>query len=149
MTADSSYWGGDLEAVEVEPNRAEKPEQETILLLEDDQMVRSVTSRILTARGYRVLEASEPQRALEIGRSTHTPIDLFLTDVMLPGMSGPEVAKQVRALHPSIRLLFMSGYTDTAIEPSGLLHEHGSFLGKPFTRTSLCEKVQEALEGQP
>jgi hypothetical protein len=119
---------------------------ETILLVEDAKSVRTVTRRLLEAYGYTVLEASGGADALRVARDHRGPIDLLLTDIVMPGVSGTEVARQLAELRPGVRVLYMSGYTDNAIVHHGVLDPGIAFLQKPFTREGLAHKVREVLE---
>ncbi|MDE1923440.1 MAG: PAS domain-containing protein [Gammaproteobacteria bacterium] len=120
---------------------------ELILLVEDDGLVRSHATRLLQSLGYRVLPAANGPEALEIARGERT-IDLLFTDVMMPGgMSGPELALQIRKVRPNLRVLFTSGYTDNAIVHFGRVDPGTALLHKPYDRRRLAEKIQQALAG--
>ena len=121
--------------------------RETIVLLEDETDVREMAARQLTARGYRVLGAAKGTEALEIAARHDGPIDLLLTDVILPQMSGPEVAARFAAIRPAARVLYVSGYTDDAVGEHGVLAPGIAFLAKPFTSAQLGRKVREVLDG--
>jgi two-component system cell cycle sensor histidine kinase/response regulator CckA len=116
----------------------------TILVVEDEDGVRHLVQRVLERYGYRVLTAATPHEALRLARSERG-IQLLMSDVILPAMSGPEVAEQVLSIHPGIRVLYMSGYTDEAIANRGLLTEGTQFLEKPFTPETLAKKVRQVL----
>jgi predicted ATPase/signal transduction histidine kinase/CheY-like chemotaxis protein len=118
---------------------------ETILLVEDDEQVRSAARAILQRCGYTVLEASGPGDALLISEQHAGPIDLLLSDIVMPRMSGPELAERIVAIRPGIRLLLMSGYTDVPI-PRDALDSRVEFLQKPFTPQTIAEKVRRALD---
>lgn len=119
----------------------------TILLVEDEEAVRSVAARALTRHGYRVIAASNGKEASEIAELYESDeIHLLLTDVIMPGMSGKEVSDWFRAARPSVKVLFVSGYTDAAIVQHGVLDPDIAFLNKPFTPEGLIRKVQEVLE---
>ena len=122
---------------------------ETILLVEDEEAVRALASRILQERGYRVLESARPEDALQIAEHHQEPIDLLLTDVVLPKMSGRKIAEHLTALRPSMKVLYMSGYTDDAVVRSGVLESNTAFLQKPFTPSGLARKVREVLDAAP
>ena len=119
---------------------------ETILLVEDDDMVRKLTYRFLDENGYRVLEARHGQEALAIYAQYHEPISLLLTDVVMPGMSGKDLAEQLIDICPELKVVYMSGYTDSAIEHHGILKQSIVFLQKPFSANTLTCKVREVLD---
>jgi two-component system cell cycle sensor histidine kinase/response regulator CckA len=118
---------------------------ETILLVEDDASVRKVTSSLLSSAGYRVVRASNAQKALEIITSSGQGIDLLLTDLIMFGQSGFDLFEQAKVIRPGLRSLFMSGYTGDLIALQGGLISERAFLPKPFTRISLLKKVYSAL----
>jgi len=119
---------------------------ETVLLVEDEDTVRGLARTILEDCGYRVLVATRGAEALRIAESHLGPIHLMLTDVVMPGMSGSELAERLCPSYPGMRLLYMSGYTDEAILPHGVLEPGGAFLQKPFTPEALAGKVREVLD---
>jgi len=119
---------------------------ETILLVEDDQQVRELVRTVLVACGYSLLTADNPAAAISLCRDNSGEIHLLLTDVVMPGMSGRDLAKQVAVLRPNMKVLFMSGYTTNAIVHHGVLDPGVSFLQKPFTLASLAAKVRELLD---
>jgi two-component system, cell cycle sensor histidine kinase and response regulator CckA len=121
---------------------------ETILLIEDDDQVRVVTGSILRNNGYRVIEARNATEAFACSAAHAAPIDLLLTDVIMPQLSGPEVAKRLAPARPDMKVLFMSGYTDDSIVRHGVLSEAVSFLAKPITVATLTTKVREVLDAQ-
>jgi PAS domain S-box-containing protein len=118
---------------------------ETILLVEDEDVVRGLTRKILMQAGYNVLDAQSGQEAIRLCRAHAGPIDMLLTDVVMPEISGKEVADRLLELRPSIRVLFMSGYTDEAIVQHGVLDANVKFIQKPFTWVALTRKVREVL----
>jgi two-component system cell cycle sensor histidine kinase/response regulator CckA len=118
---------------------------ETILLVEDDKAVRSVARVALEQRGYRVIEAAAPDEAIEVVRRADREIHLLLTDVVMPGMSGPDLAREIQALRPGVCVLFMSGYVDDAVTRHGL-QASDAFLAKPFTPRGLALRVRERLD---
>ena len=120
---------------------------ETILLVEDDEMVRRLARRALQSRGYTVLEATHGEEALEVCELHRGEIDLLLTDVVMPsGMSGRQLAERAQAICPELKLLYMSGYTNNAIVHHGVLDAGTEFLEKPFTPNSLAAKVRRVLD---
>lgn len=119
---------------------------ERVLLVEDDENVRATTKYALLAHGYSVLEASSGADALRILEQTRDAIHLVITDVVMPGMSGPALAAQAAGIRPQTQFLFVSGYTDDAVVRSGVLSASMSFLQKPFAPGVLLRKVREVLE---
>lgn len=119
---------------------------ETILVVEDEDVVRGLTREILEGAGYKVLEASGGAEALRLCEETDEPIHLLLTDVVMPETSGREVAEQLKLLRPNLSVLFMSGYTDAAIVHHGILDSTVEFIQKPFNPRALVEKVREVLD---
>lgn len=119
---------------------------ETVLLVEDDDAVRAVTRRALVRFGYSVLPATGGTEALEIARGHPKVIELLLTDIMMPGMNGVEVATEVGRIRPGIRIFYMSGYADQDLVREGLLSPGTRFLQKPFTPQELAERVREILD---
>jgi PAS domain S-box-containing protein len=126
------------------PSQAE-PGRETILLVEDEDMVRRLIGQVLLSHGYRVIEASSGQEALDAVARHHGRIDLLLTDVVMAGMSGRELAEKLASLLPDLKVLYMSGYTDDAILRHGVFHKSAAFLGKPFSPGVLVNKLHEVL----
>jgi len=122
---------------------------ETILLVEDEEAVRELIRTVLTQHGYDVLAASDPQQAEEIVADTQREIHMLLTDVVMPGMSGRQLAARVTARRPGIRVLFMSGYTDNVITNGGMLEKGLAFLQKPFTPATLMDRVRGVLNQAP
>jgi PAS domain S-box-containing protein len=118
---------------------------ETILLVEDEDVVRGLTRKILMQAGYNVLDARSGNEAIRLCATHAGSIDLLLTDVVMPEISGKEVADRLLELRPSIRVLFMSGYTDEAIVQHGVLDANVKFIQKPFTWIALTRKVREVL----
>jgi two-component system, cell cycle sensor histidine kinase and response regulator CckA len=119
---------------------------ETILLVEDEARVRKLILDVLTARGYAVLEATRGEEALRLCRQYKKKIDLSVIDVVMPEMSGPDLARQLRPLKPKMRVLYISGYTDEAIVHHGILRSGAAFLQKPFPPDMLVRKVREVLD---
>jgi two-component system, cell cycle sensor histidine kinase and response regulator CckA len=119
---------------------------ETVLLVEDEEQVRNVAREVLSRNGYRVIEAKNAGEALLISETTTEPIPLLLSDVVMPHMSGPEVARRLTKTRPRMKVLCMSGYTDEAVVNHGLLGSGIAFLQKPFTPEGLARKVREVLD---
>jgi len=119
---------------------------ETVLLVEDEEVVRRLGHRVLTARGYEVLVARDGPDALRIVQSWPGPIHALVTDVVMPRMSGRELADRLRARRPDAKVLFLSGYTEAAIAHRGVLAAGSDFLQKPFTPVVLARKVREVLD---
>jgi PAS domain S-box-containing protein len=128
-----------------EPSPVERGE-ETLLLAEDEPGVRALARDVLRQRGYQVLEAMDVQDALRICREHPDRIDLLLTDVVMPVMSGRELAERVAEIRPEIKVLYMSGYTDNIVVSHGVTSIDKEFLQKPFTPRSLARKVRESLD---
>jgi PAS domain S-box-containing protein len=119
---------------------------ETVLLVEDEEAVREMATEILRDCGYHVLEAQHPKEALTLAAEYDGEIHLMLTDVVMPLMSGRELAEQLMPLRPDMRVLYMSGYTDDAIVHHGVLEEGTAFIAKPFSIDSLALKLRETLD---
>ena len=118
---------------------------ETILVVEDEAVVRQLVSRTLREYGYRVLEADGPPQGLALAAAQPDPLHLLLTDVILPVMNGRELYQQLVADRPGLKVLYMSGYTDDAIAHHGVLQEEVAFLQKPFAIRKLLQKVRATL----
>jgi CheY-like chemotaxis protein len=119
---------------------------ESILLVEDDELVRKLAQEVLGRKGYRVISTGMIEEALQIAESRQSPIHLVLTDVVMPGMSGSELVTRIQLLRPEVKVLFMSGYADHAIVHHGVIEAGMFFLQKPFTPALLTQKVREVLE---
>jgi two-component system, cell cycle sensor histidine kinase and response regulator CckA len=119
---------------------------ETILLVEDEEPLRRLAAEVLTGRGYVVLPAASGAEALRAAQTHQGAIDLLLTDVIMPGMSGRVLADRLSVTQPQLRVLFMSGYTDDAIAHHGVLEEGARMIGKPFTVDALSVAVRQALD---
>lgn len=140
---------------EVESTRPEDTSQkllrgaETILVVEDEEVVRRVVCTILQKNGYHILEATNGKEALCLAQEQNgKPIHLMLTDVVMPGMDGPELAKNLSSLYPETNVIYMSGYTDHSIIHREILKPGIPYLQKPFTSNALSRKVREVLDGR-
>jgi two-component system cell cycle sensor histidine kinase/response regulator CckA len=122
---------------------------ETVLVVEDEPQVLTVTREALRSHGYTVLEAEDAEVALRVARGSGRTIDLLLTDVVMPGISGGQLAERLTAERPDLRVLFMSGYTDDALSPHGVLRPGVHYLQKPFSPDVLAQKVREVLDLPP
>jgi two-component system, cell cycle sensor histidine kinase and response regulator CckA len=119
--------------------------KETIMLAEDDEITMEISLSILNGFGYEVLPARRPEQALEILRAFARPIHLLLTDMVMPGMNGRELAQQVQAINPGIKVLFTSGYTPDQEFIQGVAGGTFQFIEKPFTALNLAKKVRAVL----
>ncbi len=147
-----------LPSVEVPSEQAPgSPEQprpslrgsETVLLVEDESGVRGMVRDILAGRGYTVLEARHAEDAFQVAETHRGPIHLLLTDIIMPGVNGRELAEQLMPLHREMRVLLMSGYTESAVLAHVGLDSDVAFLPKPFTPEALAEKVRQLLDAPP
>ena len=127
--------------------REAAPGSETVLLVEDEPEVRRLVEKLLRLKGYRVLSAGSPSDAVAIARRHEDAIDLLLTDVIMPGMNGRELARLLAEGRPAMKVLYMSGYADAAMSQHGILPPGTAFLSKPFTPEVLARKVREVLDG--
>ena len=135
-----------IDAVVERPQLPDPRGAETILLVEDEDGVRQLIDEVLTARGYRVLAASRGAEALQLAAGFEEDIALLVTDVVMPGMSGREVAARLTAVRPRMRVLYLSGYTDDQVLQHGAVAPGAAFLQKPFGAADLAWKVREVLE---
>jgi CheY-like chemotaxis protein len=119
---------------------------ETIMLVEDEEALRAVLVKVLRSKGYNVLSSSRGQEAVEAARLHRGSIQLLVTDVILPEIRGPEVAGQISMIHPEVRVLYMSGFTDNALMHSGSLPQSTMFLQKPFTPNVLLRRIRDILD---
>ncbi len=118
---------------------------ETLLLVEDEDAVRTLARLTLQRYGYTVLEASHGEEAIRVATNHHQTIHLLVTDVVMPGMGGRVLAERLLSLHPEMKVLYLSGYTDDAVVRHGILHEEVNFLQKPFSPDALAHQVREVL----
>jgi len=121
----------------------------TVMIVEDDPIVRNLVSRILAERGYRVMVSDNVADAVDQARKCagSEPIHLVLADVVMPDMKGPEVFQKIAEYHPEVRVIFMSGYTDDVVVRYGIQKDAVAFIQKPFTVSGLLEKCQQVLHG--
>ena len=120
---------------------------ETVLVVEDDDGIRAVIKRILERAGHRVLEATNGAEALRICDASGDSVDLVLSDIAMPEMQGPDLARRIRELHPRMAMLLMSGYAESASQQEGFLTDGVEFLGKPFSPDALTRKIRHILDG--
>jgi two-component system, cell cycle sensor histidine kinase and response regulator CckA len=129
------------------PSRTAPGGSGTVLVVEDESSVRELAIRLLKRLGYSVLQAANAEEALELVRGYTERIDLLMTDVVMPGMNGRELARRLTAIHPETRVLFASGYTENVIVHHGVVDRKLNFIGKPYSLQSLAVKVKEVLAG--
>ena len=120
--------------------------RETILVVEDQADVRGFACRSLRAFGYRIVEAADAEEALRLVASIQEPIDLLLTDVVMPGMNGVELSKRLLSQQPGLKVIFASGYADSVMLHHGVTDSGAAFLPKPYGPSSLASKIREVLE---
>jgi CheY-like chemotaxis protein len=141
-----------------EPIEQEAPQQrpsaehrasEVVLLVEDEEAVRDLVRTILAGQGYEVIVAIDPQHAEEIAKKFPGEIHLLLTDMVMPGTSGRELADRILEIRPNIRVLYMSGYTENVMTSGGMLERGLAFLQKPFSPALLNQKIREILTETP
>ena len=131
------------------PDRpAPRKSDETILVVEDEPSVREMITRILSSEGYTVLEAANGKQALVAFETNASPVSLVLTDVAMPEMGGEELGTRLATLSPSLRVVYMSGFTDEEVARRGLLHEGVPFLQKPLMPEVLMEAIRSILDGR-
>ena len=143
-TADLPLGSRPVEAAPATPTGSE-----TVLLVEDEPALRRLSRRVLAQFGYTVLEAPNGEEALNLAESYSGPINLVLTDVVMPRLSGRDLAQRVQRSHPEAKILFMSGYTDDAVVQHGVLTQEVSLLRKPFTPYALAARIRDVLDGAP
>ena len=130
-----------------EPSQTDQKQTATILLAEDDPVVRTMVIEILKLEGFRVISAADGQEAYDYFKEDPAAIDLILTDVVMPRMNGKELGRQCREDVPGMRVLFMSGYVDNRLNPEEDLKGDADFIAKPFRPAELLSKVKDLLDG--
>jgi CheY-like chemotaxis protein len=139
--------GVDLAPEAAHPRESSPPRRtETVMVVEDDTMVRRLVSKIIARAGCTVLSAASPRECLEHLAGHHGPLHLLVTDVIMPGLNGKELFAEVARRFPGIRVLYMSGYTHNVIAHHGVLEEGVNFLQKPFSVDALLAKVSAVLD---
>jgi two-component system cell cycle sensor histidine kinase/response regulator CckA len=128
---------------------ADKPAHGTILLVEDEEGVRSVLSELLTGLGYTVIQAGNGVEAVRIATSHAGPIDLVVTDMVMPEMSGQELGRSLAKLRPDLRILYMSAFASNIYAPSALANALADFISKPFDLEDFVVKVRELMAAPP
>ena len=142
----------DLAARAAQPvvGEAKRPRgSETILLVEDEGALRTLVHGVLESSGYNVLQARDGDDAMRVSEQHKGPIHLLLTDVVMPGMGGRDLADHLAPFHRSMKVLYISGYTDDAIVHQGVLEPGTNFLQKPFRPDVLVQKVREVFDARP
>jgi two-component system, cell cycle sensor histidine kinase and response regulator CckA len=123
--------------------------EETILLVEDERIVRELAVKILKRLGYNILYASDGAQAIDVAKEYKSPIDLLMTDIVMPGMNGRQLADHLIQLHPEMKILYTSGYTDAAISHHGIIEEDLNFIAKPYSLHDLSIKIRKLLDQFP
>jgi PAS domain S-box-containing protein len=142
--------GKAVQTAEREPSEIEDLQgSETILLAEDSESLREMAEEYLKSIGYTVLSAVSGEKALQLAKDFEGPIHLLLTDVVMPEMSGPELANQLASLRPGLMIIFTSGYTDDAIARQGILDPEVAFIQKPYRPKALAKKIRQVLNASP
>jgi CheY-like chemotaxis protein len=131
------------------PVEHETPATETILVVVDEKAVRDLTVRILKKIGHTVLAAANGAEAVEVSQAFPGSIALLLTDVVMPNMSGRQVADELLRTRPDMKVLYLSGYTDNTVVHHGVLEDGVEFLPKPFSREALAKKIRDVLSSHP
>jgi DNA-binding NtrC family response regulator len=121
---------------------------ETVLIAEDEPDLRELTRMFLQEHGYKVIDAASAEQALKIADALSEPIHLLLTDVIMPGMSGRQLAERIQDRRPQTKIIYMTGYTDDMIVQHKVLEPGVNMLQKPFTRLDLVQKVRSTLDGE-
>jgi DNA-binding NtrC family response regulator len=122
---------------------------QTILLVEDDNEVRQLVGAMLRRGGFRLIQANGGEEAIARVADAKGRVDLMVTDVVMPRMSGPDLSATLSALYPGLKVIYMSGYLDDQLRAHGLSYRAPNFLQKPFTQEALIRKIREVLAGPP
>ncbi|HYG68910.1 MAG TPA: response regulator, partial [Anaeromyxobacteraceae bacterium] len=130
---------------ETAPPARRAPQEDTVLVVEDDAPLRQVMERVLAGAGYLVLTAASGDEAIRTAAAHRAPIRLLVSDVVMPGMNGRDLATRLAAARPELRTLFISGYTEDILGPHGVLDPDTHLLHKPFTQPQLLEAVRRRL----
>lgn len=138
---------GEIRIASIAPPLAARPE--LVLLVEDEDLIRNLAEQILADRGYQVVAAANASEALEVVARLDRELDLLVTDVVMPGLSGLDLAQRLQRRSPRLRILFMSGYADSPLLRAGLAQGGAAFLQKPFSADALERRVRELLDGTP
>jgi len=138
---------GEIRLAALAPSVAARPE--LVLLVEDEELIRNLAEQILADRGYQVVTAANASQALEVFSRLDRELDLLVTDVVMPGLSGLDLAQRLQRRSPRLRILFMSGYADSPLLRAGLAQGGAAFLQKPFSADALERRVRELLDGPP
>jgi two-component system, cell cycle sensor histidine kinase and response regulator CckA len=133
---------------ELPPVQTDNRGSETILVVEDEEVVRHLICTVLGEAGYNVLCADSAEEGLRFGREQEKPIDLLVTDIVMPDMNGPTLARALAPSQPDMKVLFVSGYSDADISDQGVVEPGLTVLQKPFTQESLAGKVREMLDSE-
>jgi two-component system cell cycle sensor histidine kinase/response regulator CckA len=133
-------------AVEATPPVPSARGSETVLLVEDEDSVRELVQELLQAVGYQVLSAARPADALRLADDYAGPLHLLVTDVVMPQMSGPDLAHRLRGMRPQLKVLYLSGYSPGMVADRGVLEDGAMFLQKPFSAEALETKVRDTLD---
>ena len=128
-----------------EPALSRQLNSETVILVEDEARVRDLTERMLKKLGYSVLTAANGEEAMDVSRAHQGRISLLVTDVVMPNMSGKQVADALVSSRPELKVLYLSGYTENTVVHHGVLDSNVDFLAKPFSRDALARKIREVL----
>jgi two-component system cell cycle sensor histidine kinase/response regulator CckA len=131
------------------PARSVQRGTETILVVEDEEALRNLATRILRAAGYQVLAAGSADSAVQILQQHSGRVHLMFTDMVMPGIGGKELAAALAQAYPELKVLYTSGYTDDAVLREGVLNTSTHFIGKPYSRNGLTEAVRDALDCSP